>query len=282
MHRHRLTPNFSRPTRRRITKPNPDDNVPAITRSLIDSTHGQDRSHRERHRPRCTGKASLGRRHQFPANPGQKAQEYSASIRGTIFLRFAEVRFTLQRVRLEKAGAFSRRGSRVDELAAYQAEGMLFLAPHARLDLLLHLPKEQNIGTKVTEAMRAIENDNPKLAGVRPKTYNLFTSTLLKELLKATFENPASVDYVAFGRIYKYFLGEFVRTEGQNGGEFYTQSCIVRLLTEVIEPYHGRILDPACGSGGMFASSVRYVLEQNKTLRNSPSGVSTRLKTPPI
>ena len=77
-------------------------------------------------------------------------------------------------------------------------------------------------------------------------------------------EIPASLDYDAFGRIYEYFLGEFAMSEGQGGGEFYTPSSIVRLLTEVIEPYHGRILDPACGSGGMFVSSARFVSEHKK------------------
>jgi type I restriction-modification system DNA methylase subunit len=114
--------------------------------------------------------------------------------------------------------------------------------------------------------MRDIEKHNPQLAGVLPKTYNLFTSTLLKELLKRVSEIPASLDYDAFGRIYEYFLGEFAMSEGQGGGEpsaassttgtvarrvsasdsanqFYTPSSIVRLLTEVIEPYHGRILE---------------------------------------
>ncbi len=112
--------------------------------------------------------------------------------------------------------------------------------------------------------MREIEKHNPQLAGVLPKTYNLFTSTLLKELLKKVSEIPASADYDAFGRIYEYFLGEFARTEGQKGGEFYTPSSIVRLLAEVIEPFHGRILDPACGSGGMFVQSARFVAEHQK------------------
>jgi type I restriction enzyme M protein len=112
--------------------------------------------------------------------------------------------------------------------------------------------------------MRDIEKRNPQLAGVLPKTFNLFTSTLLKELLKKVSEIPATADYDAFGRIYEYFLGEFARTEGQKGGEFYTPGCIVRLLTEVIEPYHGRILDPACGSGGMFVSSARFVAEHKR------------------
>ncbi len=201
---------------------------------------------------------------QFRANSGLKAQEYSGPILGLIFLRFAELRFTAQRDKLEKAGASSRRGSRVDEPAAYHAEGILYLSPEARFDYLLSLPEAANIGAKVNAAMRDIEKHNPQLAGVLPKTYNLFTSTLLKELLKKVSEIPASVDYDAFGRIYEYFLGEFARTEGQKGGEFYTPSSIVRLLTEVIEPFHGRILDPACGSGGMFVQSARFVAEHQK------------------
>lgn len=201
---------------------------------------------------------------QFRANSGLKSQEYSAPVLGLIFLRFAEVRFAAQRAKLEKYAASSRRGSRVDEPAAYNAVGVLYLTPNARFDFLLSLPEATNIGAKVNDAMRDIEKHNAQLAGVLPKTYNIFTSTLLKELLKKVSEIPASVDYDAFGRIYEYFLGEFARTEGQKGGEFYTPSCIVRLLTEVIEPYHGRILDPACGSGGMFVSSARFVAEHKK------------------
>jgi type I restriction enzyme M protein len=201
---------------------------------------------------------------QLRANSGLKAQEYSGPILGLIFLRFAEVRFAKQRAILEKGAASSRRGSRVDEPAAYHAEGILYLPPEARFDYLLHRPEAENIGAKVNDAMRVIEKDNPQLAGVLPKTYNLFTSTLLKELLKRVSEIPASVDYDAFGRIYEYFLGEFARTEGQKGGEFYTPGSIVRLITEILEPYHGRILDPACGSGGMFVQSARFVAEHQK------------------
>jgi type I restriction enzyme M protein len=201
---------------------------------------------------------------QFRANSGLKAQEYSGPILGLIFLRFAEVRFAIQRTKLEGASASSRRGSRVDEPAAYHAEGILYLAPEARFDYLLTLPEVADIGAKLNAAMREIEKHNPQLAGVLPKTYNLFTSTLLKELLKKVSEIPATVDFDAFGRIYEYFLGEFARTEGQKGGEFYTPSGIVRLLTEIIEPFHGRILDPACGSGGMFVQSARFVAEHQK------------------
>jgi type I restriction enzyme M protein len=220
---------------------------------------------------------------QFRANSGLKSQEYSPPVLGLIFLRFAEVRYAAQRAKLETpspvasrhplpvgegrgegAARPSRRGSRIDEPAAYQAEGILYLPAEARFDHLLNLPEAKDIGAKVNAAMRAIEKDNPQLAGVLPKTYNLFTSTLLKELLKKVSEIPASLDYDAFGRIYEYFLGEFAMSEGQGGGEFYTPSSIVRLLTEIIEPYHGRILDPACGSGGMFVQSARFVAEHKK------------------
>ncbi len=201
---------------------------------------------------------------QFRANSGLKAQEYSGPILGLIFLRFAEVRFSALRFKLEQAGASSRRGSRVDEPAAYHAENVLYLSPEARFDYLLSLPEATDIGGQVNAAMREIEKHNPQLASVLPKTFNLFTSTLLKELLKKISEIPATLDFDAFGRIYEYFLGEFAMSEGQGGGEFYTPSSIVKLLAEVIEPYHGRILDPACGSGGMFVQSARFVAEHQK------------------
>ncbi len=201
---------------------------------------------------------------QFRANSGLKPQEYSGPILGLIFLRFAEVRFAIHRAKLEKGGASGRRGSRIDDPAAYHAEGILFLPAAARFDALLNLPERENIGAKVNNAMREIEKENPQLAGVLPKTFNLFTSTLLKELLKKVSEIPATVDYDAFGRIYEYFLGEFARTEGQKGGEFYTPASIVRLIVEILEPYHGKILDPACGSGGMFVQSAKFVAEHQK------------------
>jgi type I restriction enzyme M protein len=201
---------------------------------------------------------------QFRANSGLKAQEYSGPILGLIFLRFAEVRFAIQRTKLEQAATSARRGSRVDEPEAYHADNVLYLAPEARFDYLLTLPESSDVGAKVNAAMRAVEKHNEQLAGVLPKTFNLFASTLLKELLKKISEIPATLDFDAFGRIYEYFLGEFAMSEGQGGGEFYTPASIVQLLTQVIEPYHGRILDPACGSGGMFVQSARFVAEHHK------------------
>ena len=206
---------------------------------------------------------------QFRANSGLKAAEYSTPVLGLIFLRFADARFAAQRAKLETAAAASastssRRGSRVEEPDAYHADGILYLPAEARFDYLLSLPEAENIGAKVNAAMAAVEKQNPQLSGILPKTYNLFTSTLLKGLLKKISEIPVTTDYDTFGRVYEYFLSEFAMTEGQGGGEFYTPSSIVRLLTEILEPYHGYILDPACGSGGMFVQSARFVSEHRK------------------
>ncbi len=202
---------------------------------------------------------------QFRANSGLKAGQYSTPVLGLIFLRFAEARFAQRRAQLEKVGASARRGtSRIDDPKAYQAEGVLFLTPSARFEYLLQRPEGSNVGRAVNEAMADVEKHNPQLAGVLPRNYQIFNGTLLKELLKKVSEIPVSLDFDAFGRIYEYFLGEFARTEGQKGGEFYTPAPIVRLMVEIIEPFHGRILDPACGSGGMFVQSARFVSEHKK------------------
>ncbi len=202
---------------------------------------------------------------QFRANSGLKAAQYSAPVLGLIFLRFAEARFAQRRAQLEKAGTSPRRGaSRIDDPKAYQAEGVLFLTPSARFDYLLQRPEGSNVGKAVNEAMADVEKHNPQLAGVLPRNYQIFNGTLLKELLKKVSEIPVSLDFDAFGRIYEYFLGQFARTEGQKGGEFYTPAPIVRLMVEILEPFHGRILDPACGSGGMFVQSARFVAEHKK------------------
>ena len=195
------------------------------------------------------------------ANSGLTAAQYSQPVLGLIFLRFAEVRFLMQRAVLEKQAAGRRRGSRVDDPTAYQAEGILYLTPLARFDHILRLPEGSDVGKAVNEAMRDIEAKNPQLTSVLPKTYQIFNSTLLKNLLKKVSEIPATAEGDTFGRVYEYFLGEFARTEGSRGGEFYTPISIVRLLVEVLEPFHGRILDPACGSGGMFVQSARFVAE---------------------
>jgi type I restriction enzyme M protein len=201
---------------------------------------------------------------QLRANSGLTSQQYSGPVLGLIFLRFAEVRFAKQRAALENQAKGNRRGSRLDDPAAYHAEGVLFLAPDARFDFLLKLPEGANIGSKLNDAMRAIERDNSHMAGVLPKSYQIFDSRLLAELLKTISTIPATLVGDAFGKIYEYFLGTFAMSEGQKGGEFYTPTSIVSLLVEILAPFHGRILDLACGSGGMFVQSARFVSAHRK------------------
>ena len=116
--------------------------------------------------------------------------------------------------------------------------------------------------------MGLIEQHNSKLAGVLPRTYGSFSPQLLKELLKRISEIPTDLEFDAFGRIYEYFLGEFARSEGQKGGEFFTPSALVVLITEIVEPFAGRLLDPACGSGGMYVQSARFATAH----RGNPAG----------
>ncbi|HEX8311122.1 MAG TPA: class I SAM-dependent DNA methyltransferase [Chthoniobacteraceae bacterium] len=205
---------------------------------------------------------------QLWAGAGLKQSEYSEPVLGLIFLRFAEDRFAKHRTELEKAAGSSRRGSRVDDPAAYHAEAILYLPATARYEHLLNLPEGTDIGQAVNEAMRAIERDNLHMAGVLPKSYQIFDSRLLAELLKTLSSIPSGLSGDAFGKIYEYFLGTFAMSEGQKGGEFYTPTSIVQLLVEVLEPFQGRILDLACGSGGMFVQSARFVSAHRKNPAN--------------
>jgi type I restriction enzyme M protein len=226
-----------------------------------------------------TATASLEKRlwdaaDELRANSGLKAGQYSQPVLGLIFLRFADARFAACRATLEKA-ATGRRGSRVDDAGSYHAAGVLFLPAEARYGELLEYPEggknKKTLGQAVDDAMRAIERENPQLAGVLPKTYQQFNARLLKELLKTFSLIPMDLEGDAFGKIYEYFLGEFAMTEGQGGGEFYTPRPIVRLMVEILEPFQGRVLDPACGSGGMFVQSARFVAEHHKS---GGSGIS--------
>jgi type I restriction enzyme M protein len=210
------------------------------------------------------------------ANSGLTAAQYSQPVLGLIFLRFADAKFAARRAELEK-GATGRRGSRVDDAGSYHASGVLFLPSEARFAALLEYPEGgrggKSLGQAVDDAMRAIERDNPQLAGVLPKTYQAFNARLLKELLKTFSMIPMDLEGDSFGKIYEYFLAEFAMTEGQGGGEFYTPTSIVRLMVEILEPFQGRVLDPACGSGGMFVQSARFVAEHKKDA-NGNGGLS--------
>ena len=197
-----------------------------------------------------------------------KPSEYSPTVLGLIFLRYADVRFAAVEKDLEGAGTVSpsRPSSRRRKIGPtdYHAAGVIYLPENARFAELLSLPEGANTGQAINDAMRAIEKENPDLADVLPKTYHILDSRTLAELLKVMASIPMDKGGDTFGLIYEYFLGKFAMTEGQKGGEFYTPTSIVKLIVEILEPYHGRILDPACGSGGMFIQSARFVEEHRK------------------
>lgn len=112
--------------------------------------------------------------------------------------------------------------------------------------------------------MAAIEGTNPDLDGVLPRGYQALPNDVLVELLRLLGRLPESIEGDGFGLIYEYFLGQFAFSEGQKGGEFFTPTSIVKLIVEVFEPYHGKIYDPACGSGGMFVQSAHFVERHRK------------------
>jgi type I restriction enzyme M protein len=121
------------------------------------------------------------------------------------------------------------------------------------------LPEGEDLGANVDLAMDAIEKVNAGLAGVLPRGYQKLEKAVLLELVRLFAPLPRTVSGDAFGLIYEYFLAEFAANEGRRGGEFFTPQSIVRLIVEVMEPLHGKVYDPACGSGGMFVHSARFV-----------------------
>ncbi len=184
-----------------------------------------------------------------------RSSEYSIPVLGLIFLRYADHRFAEAEQQLHGQGSRRRGIAKTD----FQAMGVMYLPPEARFSQLMQLPKGENIGKAINEAMKAIEDENEALRGVLPKQYNRFENDLLAALMKALNFPMNGMDGDVFGKIYEYFLGNFAMTEGQKGGEFFTPTSIVKLIVEIIEPFHGYILDPACGSGGMFVQSAEFV-----------------------
>jgi len=188
------------------------------------------------------------------ANSKLKSSEYSVPVLGLIFLRYADYRFVQAEEQLKQHNSGRRAISKAD----YQARGVMYIPPGARFQNLLWLPEGADIGKEINDAMRQIEAENTDLKDVLPKTYTALSNSTLVSLLKSLSSIPTSQGDV-FGRIYEYFLGKFALNEGQKGGEFFTPTSLVQLIVEVIEPFQGRIYDPACGSGGMFVQSARFV-----------------------
>lgn len=206
------------------------------------------------------------------ANTGLTSQEYSRPVLGLIFLRYAEFRFQLAKQRMadkasgqvESGEKPKRRRSRGgdagnDIKTAIQAEGAMYVPDDALFSNLLKLPEDIDLGKAVNDAMKALEKENEAIKDALPKSFTVFENSILASLLKNFSNIRFDIGSDVFGRIYEYFLTEFARSEGQGGGEFFTPSPLVRLIAEIIEPYHGKVYDPACGSGGMFVQSAAFV-----------------------
>lgn len=191
------------------------------------------------------------------------ASEYKHVVLGLIFLKYISDSFQAKYERL-KTIEYANPEDR-DE---YAAENIFWVPVQARWANIQNNAKQPTIGQVIDEAMVAIERENKKhLGGVLPKDYSKpaldkhrlgeLIDIISKIELIAKDEHKASKDIL--GRVYEYFLGRFAAAEGKSGGEFYTPQCVVKLLVEMIEPYKGRVLDPCCGSGGMFVQSEKFV-----------------------
>ena len=191
---------------------------------------------------------------QLRANSGLKASEYASPVLGLIFLRYADERFA-QAAAVVGPGSDRRPTGPED----YKATGALYLPDKSRFETLLNLPEAADIGKAINRAMDGIEDYNPDLKGVLPKDYSRIPGDILGELLRLLRALPEAIEGDGFGLIYEYFLGKFAFAEGRQGGEFFTPTSIVRLIVEILEPFHGKIYDPACGTGGMFVQSAHFV-----------------------
>jgi type I restriction enzyme M protein len=189
------------------------------------------------------------------ANSKLTAVQYRQPVLGLIFLAYAEHRFEEVRPGLE-AQVTARRPVTPGD---YRAKSVLFVPELARLSNLVNLPEGEDVGKAVDGAIKAIENANPDLKDILPRGYQRLDRSTLIELLRLFAPLPRQLSGDAFGLIYEDFLSNFASQEGRLGGEFFTPYSIVRLIVDVIEPFHGRVLDPACGSGGMFVQCAKFV-----------------------
>ena len=214
------------------------------------------------------------------ANSPLRLSEFAEPVLGLIFLKFAGVKHNkvakeLAEEKTKKTkshGGASVSRERPTSSADYHARGVLYVPEKARFSYLIELPEGTDMGKAVNDAMKVIESENKELAGILPKTFQKLDNRTIIALLKNFNQIPDDIEGDAFGRIYEYFLGKFASAEGKKGGEFFTPTSIVKLIVEIIEPYKGRIYDPACGSGGMFVQSHEFVkrhLENGQRARAS-------------
>ncbi|HEU5222455.1 MAG TPA: class I SAM-dependent DNA methyltransferase [Candidatus Lumbricidophila sp.] len=187
--------------------------------------------------------------------PGQ----YRDPVLGLVFLAYAENRFEEVRPEVE-----ANRSSRNPiQPADYKAKSVLFVPDNSRLSHLVSLPEGHDVGKAVDDAIKAIEDANPELRDILPRGYQKLERPTLIELLRLFAPLPTQLSGDAFGFIYEDFLSNFAAQEGKGGGEYFTPYSIVRLIVEILEPFQGRVFDPACGSGGMFVQCAKFIERHN-------------------
>jgi type I restriction enzyme M protein len=192
------------------------------------------------------------------------AAEYKHIVLGLIFLKYISDSFEELYEKI-KAGEGDFKDANPEDADEYRAENVFFVPSVARWNHLYARAKQPSIGKDLDDAMEAIEKENPTLKGILPKVYarpNLDKTALggLIDLVgNIALGTEAAKSKDLLGRVYEYFLGEFANAEGKKGGQFYTPKSIVKLMVEMIEPHSGRVYDPACGSGGMFIMSEKFI-----------------------
>ncbi len=198
---------------------------------------------------------------QLRANSKLTASEYSMPVLGLIFLRHAYNRFQKVKIDVEKdLPVHPQRGRRPLTKKDFEEQNSMFLPEKAQFDYLVSLPESADIGEAIDNAMKLIEDEYDNLKGVLPKNFSIFSKDLLRELLRIfNKEVLQRAEGDLFGKIYEYFLGKFAMTGAQEGGEFFTPMSLVQTIVNVIEPDHGIVFDPACGSAGMFVQTGYFI-----------------------
>ncbi|WP_431860761.1 type I restriction-modification system subunit M [Micrococcus terreus] len=189
------------------------------------------------------------------ANSKLTPVQYRDPVLGLVFLAYAENRFEAVRGEVE-ANASARNPATI---ADYKARSVLYVPNESRLSCLVDLPEGDDVGKATDEAIKAIEAANPELKDILPRGYQKLERSTLIQLLRLFAPLPTQLAGDAFGFIYEDFLSNFAAQEGKGGGEYFTPYSIVRLIVEILEPFQGRVFDPACGSGGMFVQCAKFV-----------------------
>ena len=194
------------------------------------------------------------------ANSNLASNEYFMPVLGLIFLRHATNRYYAARAEIERDMADGAMPRRKLIEADFSKRRAMMLPEEARYDVLLESRKDGTLGAAVTAAMEAVEERFPPLAGQLPKDYGSFENDVLEEMMRS-FDSEAlrSAAGDVFGRVYEYFIVEFAKKKAHDNGEFFTPPSLVQTIVNVIEPDHGVVLDPACGSGGMFVQSSHFI-----------------------